>query len=132
VLTLKIVLTAAVWCVPMLLFPPDVLRALGFPVPEPLLFVRLLGMAYVALLVGYGLGLRDARAGRYPATVVWMGLVSNGGACLLLLVAACVGTWAPWGAFARAVMWGSLFGTAAITAGLAWFGPRLDGKGSGS
>jgi hypothetical protein len=122
-LALKIALTLAVWCVPLLLFPPGWLAALGFPLPEPLLFLRLLGMAYLALVLGYAFGLGAARRGTYPAAVVWVGIVSNGGACLLLALAALAGTWASWGAIAPALMWASLFGTGAIAAGLVWLGP---------
>lgn len=124
ILALKIALTVAVWCIPLLFFPAALLQSLGFPVPEPQIFLRLLGMAYVALVVGYCFGLKACSQGDYPAGVVWVGIVSNGGACLLLAVAAMLGVWTAWGTIAQAIMWGSLFGTGAITAGLVWFGPR--------
>jgi hypothetical protein len=123
VLAAKIVLTVLVWCIPLLLFPASVLRWLGFEVPEPPLFLRLLGMAYSALVIGYGFGLRESLRGVYPAASVWVGMVSNGGACLLLVIAAIQGAWAHWGVIAQSVMWGSLVGTGLITAGLIRFGP---------
>ena len=123
ILAFKIALTVAVWCVPMLLFPAAWLQSLGFPVPEPQLFLRLLGMAYTALVVGYAFGLRATIQGTYPTGVVWVGIVSNGGAFLLLAGAAVLGAWAAWGTIAQAIMWGSLLGTGAITAGLIRFGP---------
>ncbi len=123
ILAFKIALTVAVWCIPLLLFPTTWLLALGFPVPEPQLFLRLLGMAYTALVVGYGFGLRAASRGAYPAGVVWVGIVSNGGACVMLAIGAAFGVWAAWGTIAQAIMWGSLLGTAAITAALVRFGP---------
>ncbi len=123
VLVAKIVLTVSAWCVPLLLFPAPLLERLGFPVPEPTLFLRLLGVAYTALVVGYGFGLHASRRGEYPTGVVWVGIVSNGGACVLLCGAALLGAWADWGAFARLVMWGSLVGTGGITAGLVAYGP---------
>lgn len=122
VLLAKIALTVAAWCVPLLLLPASLLEAMGFPVPEPRLFLRLLGMAYTALVVGYAFGLRSVRRGEYPEGVVWVGIVSNGGACLILLLAAALGTWSAWGGFAQVVMWGSLLGTGGITAGLVRFG----------
>jgi hypothetical protein len=131
VLRAKIVLTVAVWCVPLLLFPESLLLRMGFPVPEPELFLRLLGMAYGALVVGYGFGLRSAKQGQYPAGTVWVGIVSNGGACLILTVAAVSGSWVAWGDVARWVMWGSLVGTGAITAGLVVFGPLRQRSGLG-
>jgi len=124
ILAAKIVLTVAVWCIPLLLFPAEWLRRLGFPVPEPQLFLRLLGMAYTALVVGYCFGLKASNRGEYPAGVVWVGIVSNGGAFMLLAIAAVLGAWAAWGTIAQTIMWGSLLGTGAIAAGLAWFGPR--------
>jgi hypothetical protein len=123
ILVAKIVLTLAVWCVPLLLFPASWLSALGFPLPEPLLFLRLLGMAYAALVVGYWFGLQAARRGEYPRDVVWVGIVSNGGAFVMLAIAAVAGTWSSWGIVANALMWASLAGTGAIAAALAWFGP---------
>ena len=127
-LMLKIVLTLAIWCVPLLLFPPELLRMLGFPVPEPILFLRLLGVAYVALVVGYAFGWRETRRGSYPSVVVWIGIVSNGGACLLLLIAAIHGAWADWAGIAPVLMWGSLVGTGAISIGLVLLGPFAIGR----
>ncbi len=122
ILIIKIVLTTLVWCVPLLLFPLDWLQALGFPIPEPALFLRLLGMAYVALVLAYSFGLRDTLGNQYPQTIVWVGVISNGGACGLLTIAALTHVWNSWGMIAQTIMWGSLFGTGAITLGLVWFG----------
>lgn len=119
---IKIVLTTLIWCIPLLLFPAAWLKWLGFPVPEPQLFLRLLGMAYVALVLGYGFGLHDTLRHQYPETIIWVGVVSNGGACLLLAMAALTQAWHGWGTMAQAIMWGSLLGTGAISLGLVWFG----------
>ena len=123
VLEAKIALTVFAWCVPLLLLPTPWLEALGFVVPQPRIFLYLLGMAYTALVVGYAFGLRSAREGEYPEATVWVGLVSNGGACLMLAVAGFTGTWSTWEGFAPILMWGSMLGTGAITAGLIRFGP---------
>ena len=123
VLVAKIALTVAAWCIPLLFFPAALLETLGFPVPQPELFLRLLGMAYTALVVGYGFGLYASVRGEYPLGVVWVGIVSNGGAFAILCAAAVLGVWASWGVFAQVVMWGSLVGTGGITAGLVAFGP---------
>lgn len=80
-------------------------------------------MAYTALIVGYIFGLRNAMTGIYPAEVVWVGIVSNGGACLLLTIAAIQGVWCSWSGLAQGYMWGSLIATGAITTGLIVFGP---------
>ena len=60
VLFIKILLTVFIWCIPLLFYPATWLHWLGFPVPEPQIFLRLLGMAYTALVVGYCFGLRTA------------------------------------------------------------------------
>jgi hypothetical protein len=91
---------------------------LGTPV-----FVRLLGMAYGSLLVGYCFGFVDCRHGIYPRNTVWVGMVSNGGAFLLLLIGAIESTWSEWGWMARIIMWISLAVTASICTGLTVFGP---------
>lgn len=123
VLTFKIGFTVVGACVPLMLVPASGLQSLGFPVPEPIIFLRLLGMAYAALIVGYVFGRSNAKAGIYPGTAVWVGIVSNGGAALLLSVAALQGTWSTWGVFAQALMWGSLVCLTGITVGLIALGP---------
>ena len=123
VLIFKITFTVLGACVPLLLLPVSVLQALGFVVPEPQIFLRLLGMAYAALIVGYGFGLRDSLRGTYPGSVVWMGIVSNGGAAMLTGIAAAQNTWGAWGLFAQCLMWGSLICLCGITLGLVVYGP---------
>lgn len=123
VLTFKIAFTVVGACVPLLLLSESSLQWLGFDVPQPILFLRLLGMAYAALIVGYAFGLRDARQGIYPVQAIWVGIVSNGGAALMLSFAALNGAWAQWGALAQLLMWGSLICLTGITAGLISFGP---------
>ena len=123
VLITKIAFTILLWCLPLLVFPTSLLEWLGFVVPSPLIFLRLLGLAYLALTVGYVFGLHDLRRGNSPAGVIWMGIVSNGGACIALAVAAVFHAWEAWGMFAQVFMWGSLAGTAAITIALTASGP---------
>lgn len=118
---LKVALTLG-WVTSLLLFPNSWQERVGLP-PEGNLavFIRLLGMAYTALLVGYGFGYFDIRKGIYARGVVWTGIVSNGGACVLLVVFR--NTWNVWGSCAPAIMWASLVATGLITAGLIAFGP---------
>ena len=118
VLMAKIVVTVFVWVLPLLLLPAEILVLLGFPLPEPAVFLRLLGIAYAALVVGYALGLRQARRKAYPAEAVYVGIVSNGGAAVVLAIAALSGSWSAWGPLARVYMWFSLFAVTAITLGL--------------
>jgi len=123
VLVVKILITIFVWGLPLLLFPTGWLERLGFVVPGPQIFLRLFGMAYLALCAGYVFGLRDVLNGNYPAGVVWVGIISNGGAFAILAVAALSNTWEAWGTFAQWFMWGSRVSTGAITTGLVVYGP---------
>ncbi len=123
VIAAKIAITIGAWSVPLLFFPSYLLVHLGFPAPRPEVFLRLLGMAYLALVVGYAFGYRQATSCIYPREAVWMGIVSNGGATVVLTIAAISGAWSGWGPFAQAYMWISLVCVALITAGLTLFGP---------
>ncbi len=118
VLRFKIAFTLVAWIIPSLFFPTSVMAWLGFPVPEPVIWLRLLGMAFTALVVCYWFGFREARRGQHPVPVVWTGIVSNGGASLILLFFGLSGAWAAWGWCAQGYMWGSLAGTSVVTAGL--------------
>jgi hypothetical protein len=118
----KIGITVFLWCIPLLLFPEWLLTKLGFPPLKPLLFIRLLGMAYLALVVGYFYGLKTAALGGHPREIATVGLVSNAGAFFILSAFGLRGSWSAWGGGARAAMWLSVLATAGISAGLIAFG----------
>ena len=111
----KIAITALFWCAPLLLFPRAWFVALGVPAPEPLVLARLLGVAYLALLVGYRGGLRMIDKGEYPLHVVHMGIASNGLAAALLVACGATGAWCTWSPGAAAFMWLSTAGALSIT-----------------
>jgi len=117
----KITITGLFWCVPLLVFPSTWFVALGMPAPEPLMFARLLGAAYLALLVGYYMGLKGLVAGESPMPVMNMGIVSNGLACLLLAYFGATGSWSSWGTGAQGFMWLSALGALGITFSLLRF-----------
>lgn len=118
-LKIKVGLTVLAWCLPLLLLPAGALVWLGFPSEAPMIFLRLLAMAYLALVVGYLLGLAQLRCGVYPWATVWVGIVSNGGACALLTIASVSGDYSNWGVFARVFMNLSAWAAGFITVGLA-------------
>lgn len=124
VLIFKIAATIVVWCIPLLLLPAALLEAAGFPPQESYMFVRMLGWAYLALCVGYGFALRAALDGKRLMGPIWVGIVSNGGACLYLLYYGMTGAWSTWGGFIQFVGWGSALATALITLGLVVYGVR--------
>ncbi|MCG8672755.1 MAG: hypothetical protein MI867_25365 [Pseudomonadales bacterium] len=121
-LIFKITLTLAMWCIPLMLFPAELLEWLGFPSIEPSLFSKLLGMAYLALVVGYTFGLLAVRNGETPINTIWVGIVSNGGAAIILGFYGLQGAWSEWGWFAQLHMWLSFIGVTIITFGLFIFG----------
>lgn len=122
VLYIKIAFTALVWATPALFAPRKLILALGYPDPTPLIFLRLLGGAYLALLVNYIQGAQSLQAGIYPAATVLVGILSNGIAFLILAFGAVRGTWLHWGWAARLIMWISLAMTFLITVGLLFAG----------
>ena len=120
VLIAKIVLTLFCWCLPLLLFPPAWFLRLGVPLPEPVIFARLLGAAYLALIVGYSFGLGEIKRGIFPNQAVWMGIVSNGLGCGLLAFSGMMGYWTRWTDRGQVFMWFSALATLCITGLLVW------------
>ena len=113
-LILKIVLTIG-WSAPLLFFTKTHFETLGMPEPKPVMFTRLLGAAFLALLVGYALGLRDVYRDEMPVNTMRVGIVSNGLACLILICFGFQGTWSTWSNVAAYCLWGSAIFTGLIT-----------------
>ena len=85
VLVFKIFATLTLWSGPLLLFPVSTFEALMGQAPEPISYARLLGVAYLALIVNYAGGYMLARQHIAPWITIFTGLVSNGGGLLMLL-----------------------------------------------
>ncbi|MDD9944692.1 MAG: hypothetical protein OXU20_26840 [Myxococcales bacterium] len=128
VLIFKITVTIFAWALPFLLLPPSWLHVMVGPVPEPIMTLRLLGWAYVALVAGYTSGLVEVMRGRLPWGILVMGLVSNGGATLLLAVHLLVGEGAELRGVPALTNWLSCFSVAFITAGLSTVAARACGR----
>jgi len=120
ILTIKVFFTAIFWALPLLFFPKHAATLLGIPVPQPILFAHLLGAAFLALLAAYILGLLELKHGKDVSHTVWVGIISNGLAFLILLIFA--GQWKRWGTRAEIYMWSSTTMTLLITLGLIVFG----------
>ena len=110
-----------------LVFPECLLGLLFGETPEPtplyqalVLNTRLMGVAFLALVTAYAFGLRAIAGKQFPYAIVYVGLVSNGGAALLILVAALTGLLTDWPASPRIGYFVSLSAVTAITAALAW------------
>ncbi len=86
VLVIKIVITIVFLVGPLLLLPQAKLETrLARGAKSPMLF-RLYGVSMLALVVAYASGFWQALQGDFPWGVVWMGIVSNGGAAAVLLL----------------------------------------------
>ncbi|SHI15236.1 hypothetical protein [Ferrimonas marina] len=123
----KILATVLAWSLPLLLLPASWLSAAGLPVAESTLPLRLLGWAYLALCLGYGFGLKAALEGRRAMAPIWVGIVSNGGAVILLLAYGLSGHWHGWHPLVQVIAWGSIAAALLITLGLYRFGVRGNG-----
>ena len=92
ILLAKITGTALFVGLPFLLLPTarlvSLLQIEGAEAAIPL--IRLYGWAVIALLVGYSFGLSWVTGSAFPVGVVTMGLVSNAGATVLLML---TGAW---------------------------------------
>ena len=106
VLAAKILLTLGLWAGPALLLPAPWFPVIGIPEPPlaQLVFVRLLGAAYVALVTGYALAWRAPA--RYPGAIL-VGIVSNGLAALVILSVGSAGGFATWSPLGATYIWGS-------------------------
>lgn len=118
VLQFKIVGTLFAWCIPLILLPTEWVLAAGFPESVTGLIPKLLGWAYLALLVGYSHGLKAAMEGKTDQATVNIGIVSNLGAGIILLSYGFFGHWSDWGDYAQFHMWMSACSAIAISAGL--------------
>ena len=122
VLIIKISATVLVWCIPLIFFPGSILNFLGLPAQESYMFIRLLGWAYLSLCVGYWFAFKESLKGNILTGPIYVGIVSNGGACAYLLYYGLCGEWQEWGLMFQVIGWGSAFVTALITVGLYKFG----------
>jgi len=85
-LVFKITVSIAVLIIPFLFFSKEKLAAITKTTADTSQLYRLYGIAILALLVAYGFGIAPAQAGIFPWGVVAMGIVSNVGAALCMLV----------------------------------------------
>jgi hypothetical protein len=124
VLAAKIVVTVVVWAAPALLLPPRWFPVFGIPEPplSHLVFVRLLGAAYVALITGYTLAWRAPA--RHPAAVL-VGIVSNGLAAVVILSVGASGGYDSWTFVGQLYIWLSALAAAAIAVALTVTGRSL-------
>ena len=127
----KIAGTVLLWCLPLSVQPQSLMTALDLNTPIASLFLRLLAIAYLALCVGYGLGWRAAGQGVLLTGPLWVGLVSNGGACVLLTAYGSMGAWNNLPPTIQSALWLSAASTALITLGLWLLGLQRRQHGMG-
>ena len=115
ILIFKIVVTIVVWCIPLIMFPESFFVRFGIPISGTLLFFRLLGVAYLALVIGYILGLIEIHRDKKPFQAIWLGISSNGLACAVLLYYGLTGEWSTWQIPSQFLLWASAFVTGGLT-----------------
>lgn len=85
-LWIKIIGTLVPIGLPLLTLSKSKIDKLSGFEPSDVIVYRLYGMAILALLVGYFAGFLQVLSGVYPTGVIAMGIVSNAGACLVLIL----------------------------------------------
>ncbi len=86
VLIVKIAVTGLLVGLPMLLLPHAMLlKRLGID-EVALPYIRLYGLAIMALLVGYASAFSGFIGGEFPTGIALMGIVSNGGGFVTMLI----------------------------------------------
>ncbi len=121
-LKLKVALTLLLWLPPLLLPDPLLnwmIRAvLGIDRLEPKIFIHLLGAAFLALTINYWVGIKRIKAKKEVEHIVWVGVVSNGLASLLIFLYGFLGSYQEWSLIGQIYMWFSAFLAGFITVGL--------------
>lgn len=102
----------------MLFLPHNLMVRYRLPVAEPILFMRLLGTAYLGLSTMYAFGLTRAYRGDDVTDVVVIGLVCNGMAAAIVWRYALGGMFAGWSSFSRGFTYASGLVLTALTLGL--------------
>jgi hypothetical protein len=105
ILQIKIIITLLFWVVPLLFFPKSLFIILGFPPPEPIFFIRLLGLAYLSLLIAYEWARRQYKQGKKAEGILLTGIVSNGGVSFFILISGILGMFSSWGILSRIFIW---------------------------
>lgn len=113
VLQVKIAVTLLLWAMPLALMPQSWFGFFG-PVPPVLLFIRLLAVAYFSLLVVYVWGLVLWHKRQNLRGVLLTGLVSNGGAAMILILYRIQVEWGAWTIAGKIYLWASLLITTAF------------------
>jgi hypothetical protein len=120
ILAVKITVTGVLVVAPLLLLSEERLTGMFRLAGDGgTAFLRLYGVALLALLVGYASGFWMIADGRFPSGIVAMGVVSNAGAALVLCL---TGAWrhARWltafmATIAAALIFAAAFGRQALT-----------------
>lgn len=118
VLLFKVLVTFTFWVIPLLFFPSDWLQYIGFESTQNFFVIRLLGLAYLSLTVGYTFAYFEARKGIVLKPVIWVGLVSNGSAAIMLTIFLWIGYFSNTTSLLKIIVSSSVVATGSIAVGL--------------
>lgn len=83
----KIIVTIFLWAFPLIIIPSRwFCKFLFIDVGQNAFFIRLLGVAYLALIIGYLAGMSELKKGIFPKKIIYMGIVSNAGASITITI----------------------------------------------
>ncbi len=85
VLAVKIAATGLFVALPLLVFPSPMIAGILKLEGEAIAWMRLYGVAVLALLVGYSFGFSQITGPELPIGILCMGIVSNGLGCMVLV-----------------------------------------------
>ena len=114
-LAYKIIVSLILVVIPFLLLPAEQIAQITQTEGADPSIYRLYAVAVLALLVGYGSAIPAAQKGHMPCGILSMGLVSNGGATLILLTL---------GEGTSSLFFAGIFGSIAVLIAFAMLSPQ--------
>jgi len=96
ILQIKIWVTLFMWALPLLIASNTLFVFFGLPKIEHPIFIRLLGVAYLSLVVVYYWGYSEFKQNKYPIGILYTGIISNLGASIIITISLLTGQFNTW------------------------------------
>ena len=117
-LWIHLVVTLFGGTIPVLFLPHALLVRYRLPVAEPVLFLRLMGAAFLGLSTMYAFGLARAYRGEDATDVMVIGIVTDGMASAIIWRYALGGMLDQWPSPTRSILYAAAAGLTALSLGL--------------